>query len=82
MTFQVTIMFGLGFLAAIFHFDRLFHYDGMIEILFMFVGSQISDFRILTSDIKVQRSEVPTEHLYFHIDIYLFVKWKHNQKAQ
>ena len=42
MSFQGTIMFGLGFLsflAAIFHFVRLFYYDRLIEILFMFVGS-------------------------------------------
>ena len=41
---------------------------------------QLSDFRIRTSDIQI--SEVSTELLYFYIDIYLFVKWKHTQKAQ
>ena len=42
-------------------------------------------FRLQNSDFKFQKSEVPIELWYFYhvyIDIYLFVKWKHIQRAQ
>ena len=85
-------MFGLGFIsfvAAILNFVGLF---SLWQIDWNFVhgfsGSRfelefwISDFKIRILDFEFQKSEVPTELLHFYIDIYLFVKWKHIERAQ
>ena len=63
MTFQATIMFGLGFmsfLSAILNF--FYHYDKLIAAIAA-IGQpfwiRILDFRIWTSDLKFPKSEVP-----------------------
>ena len=63
MTFQVTIMFGLGFitfLAAIFGFVGFFYYDRLIGILFMDFWQLFRignlDFRIQTSNFRDEKS--------------------------
>ena len=64
-------------LLAYFHYDRLF---GILFLGFFSSHSDL-DFRLQNSDFKLHQSDVPTELLYFYIDIYLFVKLKHIQRA-
>ena len=59
MTFQVRIMFGLGFmgfLVAIFNFVGLFNYDRMIGILFMIFLAAILDFRNQIANFRDEKS--------------------------
>ena len=72
-------MFALGFISfvlAILNFVGLFYYDSLIGILSYFLAA------IWNWNFRYQTSEFPTDLLYFYIDIYLFVKWKHIQMAQ
>ena len=83
MTFQGTLMFGLGFMSflpAIFNFVGLFLL-WQINCSFVYVFYQtfrieILDFGLQNSDIRLKISEIrsTTELLYFYIDIYLFVE--------
>ena len=65
MTFQVTIMFGLGFMRGFFRLFLNFYYDRLIGILFIgFLAAnfklefelEFEDFRIRPSDFKFQKS--------------------------
>ena len=40
------------------------------------------NFRLQTSNFRLQISEVPTELFHLEIDTYLFVKWNRIQSAQ
>ena len=82
MTFQVTIMFGLGFIHKFFvsHFifcwvifmtdNRNFFHGFLAAILNWNFRFQTSEFGLQT--FKFQKSQVPTELFYSYIDIYLF----------
>ena len=81
MSFQVTIIFGLRFMCFFCGpFGILlcyFYYDRLIEILIMgFL--RIMNFRFQTSKIGLQTSNFRNQNF----SIYLFVKWKHIQRAQ
>ena len=79
MTFQVTIMFGLGFMsffASHFKFCRvIFSMTDLVKYCFLLLAAILNwNYRLQNSNFKFQRSEVLTELLYFYVDRYMFVK--------